>query len=127
MEPVAKGRPRVNINNDKRVRTFTPRKTEIAESIIRIAILQKYEVPPFADTIPLKITATFFLAKPKSANAKRIYPTVKPDLDNFTKTLLDAGNNYLWYDDSQIVSAVINKRYGWPPRIELVLEEEDVF
>ncbi|MBQ2175307.1 MAG: RusA family crossover junction endodeoxyribonuclease, partial [Alphaproteobacteria bacterium] len=37
--------------------------------------------------------------------------TVKPDLDNLTKALLDALNDIAWHDDAQIVDLQIRKEY----------------
>jgi Holliday junction resolvase len=49
-------------------------------------------------------------------------PTGKPDLDNYLKTL-DACNNIVWVDDSQVVSATVMKRYGQNPGITVTVSE----
>jgi Holliday junction resolvase RusA-like endonuclease len=121
-EPVAKGRARTVVNRGK-VMSFTPDKTAAAENAIRCEIVQHYKEPPFSAKAPLELKALFVCAKPKSKPKKTIYPACKPDLDNYVKTLLDAGNGYLWADDSQIVRLGAMKHYGAPPRIELTLEE----
>ena len=117
-EAVAKGRPRVNFNNGK-VHTFTPEKTMQAEYVIRQAIIEKGYNMPFSTDKPLRLYATFYILKPKSV--KREYPVCRPDIDNYLKTVLDAGNHYLWNDDSQIVTILAAKRYSDTPRIELLL------
>jgi len=121
-EPVAKARARTVVNNGK-VHSFTPNKTAVAENAIRCEIVQHYKEPPFAAKTPLGLVAVFYLAKPPSKPKKVVYPVCKPDTDNYIKTLLDAGNGYLWHDDSQIVDIKACKRYGNPPRIELELSE----
>ena len=50
-------------------------------------------------------------------------PVKKPDCDNIAKAILDALNGLAYEDDSQIVSAVILKRYGFPARVEVMLYE----
>jgi Holliday junction resolvase RusA-like endonuclease len=55
------------------------------------------------------------LDRPKSAR-KRRHPTVKPDLDNFEKAIMDACTDAgLWRDDSVVVSKFSVKRYGDRP------------
>jgi len=121
-EPVAKARARTVVNNGK-VHSFTPAKTAIAEDVIRYEIVQHYQAPPYPAKKPLALTVVFVCAKPVSKPKKTIYPVCKPDTDNYIKTLLDAGNHYLWHDDSQIVSITASKIYGDRPRIYLTLTE----
>lgn len=52
----------------------------------------------------------FTIKKPKSV--KRNYPTVKPDVDNFLKSLLDALNQIAYEDDAQIIEINASKKYG---------------
>lgn len=58
----------------------------------------------------IEISLDFVLSKPKSV--KRKYPTVKPDIDNFTKCILDALNNIVYKDDAQIIKLQATKSYG---------------
>ncbi|MCF8012478.1 MAG: RusA family crossover junction endodeoxyribonuclease [Clostridiales bacterium] len=62
----------------------------------------------------------FYLLKPKST--KRTQPTVRPDIDNYVKAVLDVLNGLAYDDDSQIVSLHAQKRYG-EPRVEIELGE----
>ena len=48
----------------------------------------------------------------KRKRAENPFPTGKPDLDNLTKTVMDAGNHILWADDSQIVKLEATKTYA---------------
>jgi Holliday junction resolvase RusA-like endonuclease len=50
------------------------------------------------------------------------YPTVKPDYDNVAKLVGDSLNGILWMDDSQIVQATLEKRYGLVPGMRLEVE-----
>lgn len=52
-----------------------------------------------------------------------IYPTVKPDLDNLVKAVLDAINGIVFIDDKQIVDLIVKKRYSDKPRINVAVRE----
>ncbi len=68
---------------------------------------------------------------PKSTSKKRrklknervIRPIVKPDIDNYTKGILDSLNGIVWKDDSQVVSLIANKYYSDNPRVEIQIKE----
>lgn len=128
MEPVGKGRPRtVRIKSGQSV-TFTPEKTAHAENLIRDHVARMME--PYPPGTPLRIEATFFRSKPKKPKNK-VFPVTKPDWDNYAKLLTDALEKFAYDNDSQIVTAIIKKRYVDPryvdqrqPRIELAIEEE---
>lgn len=49
----------------------------------------------------------------------KVLPTVKPDIDNYTKAFLDALNGVVWRDDAQITDKMTRKRYSDKPHIEL--------
>ena len=48
---------------------------------------------------------------------------MKPDLDNVLKAVLDAMNDVVYVDDSQVVNMVAHKRYSAQPRIEVYVNE----
>ena len=123
VEPKAKGRPRATMAG-KHARLYTPKETRDAEADIKAAIREKLmEFGPFDARVPLTLSVTFYIEKPKSARKRDTMPVKRPDLDNYAKLLLDACNKYVYPDDSQIVSMKLHKRYGTPPRIALVIEE----
>lgn len=123
VEPVAKGRPRFTsrtLSNGKSfVKAYTPGATRDAEANIRWSI-QQAKPELYEEGVALHLDVDFVVARPKSV--KRKWPTAKPDLDNYLKLLEDAGNGYVWYDDSQIVTVRMGKRYtesGEAPHIEM--------
>ena len=121
MEPVPKARARVT----KRGFAYTPKKTEQAENTIRWACNGKER---FEREVPLSLTITFYRSRPKSAPKRRIYPTTRPDWDNYAKLVCDALEKFAYCDDSQIVDAHIYKRYtkeGHAPRVEIEITEAD--
>ena len=123
VEPTAKGRARSRIAG-KHVITYTPAKTRNAENMIAAMIRQEVMKRGSFDVgMPLKLSATFYIEKPKSTGKKVLMPVKRPDLDNYGKLLLDALNKYAWHDDSQIIDLHLRKRFGSPPRIEIMIRE----
>jgi len=103
VDPVAKGRPRFGNG-----RTYTPRKTKDFETILKEMARQQYKSGPMKDAISVLIV--FTIKKPKTV--KRDYPTVKPDVDNYIKSTLDALNGIAFIDDSQVIEIIASKKYG---------------
>lgn len=68
----------------------------------------------------LRLELIFQVTKPKSV--RRVYPHVKPDIDNLTKCVLDAFNGLLWIDDAQIVSLEAMKVYHERPGVHLTVK-----
>lgn len=129
-EPVAKGRPRFRVCG-KYVQTYTPGKTKAFEKLVAnyyqtAAGGHKYEAG-----IPLAVTVTFGMKIPISLTKKarteilegKRQHTVKPDLDNLVKAILDALNGIAWHDDAQIVELHIAKKYVQSPHIFISLHE----
>lgn len=117
IEPYGKGRPRF-----WKGRVFTPTKTRAFESAIaRMALVQKPASPLSG---PIKITARFFMKRPKKPLNSR--PITRPDLDNLVKAVTDPLNGVFWTDDTQIVEIHAAKFYddltGAGPRITLLVE-----
>lgn len=121
IEPVAKARPRLGRNG----RTYTPAKTASFEKAVKL--LLKREVSGRAKfTGALSLGITFAIRRPKSVSPKkRLYPTCKPDLDNYVKAVMDAGNGILWDDDATICELKAEKRYAdsMPSCIILFVQE----
>lgn len=117
--PVPKGRPRFSRNGH----AYTPDKTRRYEADLKLwALKQMHELKPLEG--PISVRAVFIIAKPKSAK-RREHPVVKPDLDNYLKTL-DALNGIVWKDDSQIVEISGQKIYAFDdagPRTAIVVKE----
>ena len=107
LEPVAKGRPRFTRSGH----AFTPAKTRVAETSLRELLRREVAKDPLwvPLTSALSVHCVFFLKRPKTV--KRLYPTGRPDGDNYLKLILDAANEILWVDDSQVVDGSFSKRY----------------
>ena len=122
VEPVPKARARTVRTRSGAVFSYTPAKTAHAENLIRDRVMAMGQ--HFDANIPVKLTATFYREKPKSTPKKVTLPITRPDWDNYAKLLTDALEKYVYSNDSQITTAIIKKRFGSPPRIELILEDD---
>lgn len=124
-QPVAKGRPRFANRH-----AYTPQKTVIYEELVKVGYLQTDRVK-FMQGEQLSVMIDAFFAIPKSANKmdsslmllNKIRPTRKPDFDNIAKVICDSLNGIAYKDDSQIVSAQIDKYYSINPRVEVFIQE----
>lgn len=114
IRPVPKARPRFS----KFGHTFTSQKTKDFESMLKAkarATMIEHKLKPLEG--PIFATMVFGFACPKSASKKRRAEllagchTSKPDLDNLVKTI-DAFNDIVWRDDSQIMSISASKCYA---------------
>lgn len=119
--PVPKQRPRVT-----RYGTYTPKATLNYEAKIRELCPNQH----FEKGIPLQMIVTAYMPIPKSwtegkkdlARQGVIYPTCRPDIDNLSKTAMDALNKIAFYDDSQIVQLITTQYYSDEPRLAITIQ-----
>lgn len=117
--PMARARVFVDKHTGK-IRSANPKNcTDWKHSIAMQAL--EYRPGKLLD-FPLRLTATFYLLRPKSKPKSEEYPATKPDFDNLVKAITDALEGVIYTNDSRIVEAHICKRYGDPPRVEICLE-----
>lgn len=134
-KPKAKGRPRFRVVTPKGkksfVHTYTPKETETEEGVLRhIASIAMAGRAPLMG--PLIIQMAVYIHVPPSwpkkkredALAGRIYPTSKPDWDNYAK-IQDGLNLIVWGDDAQIVDAHVYKRYSDTPRLVISVKDKE--
>jgi hypothetical protein len=96
---------------DHSCRIVTPDNMREAQSLIRGLIGAMNVVPMSGDLIA---TMTFYLPDRR-----------RKDVDNLMKLWCDAANALVYEDDSQIVQAIIEKRFDDPehPRTEVLIEK----
>lgn len=122
--PKAKKRPRVY-----RWSTVNPSKDD--EDILRKLFIKTNKLPAVPLDTQLKVAIKFYRPIPKNIPKWKIplmdegiiRPTVSPDLDNYTKLILDSLNGILWSDDRVIVELHTAKYYSSSPKIELTVAE----
>jgi len=130
-KPVGKGRPRFSNG-----RAYTDQKTKEYEEEIAWRFMtarrSKMLRPETWETVrlaPVAITITAFYPVPKSDSKKTraeklenyIRPTVKPDVDNVAKAILDGLNGLAYKDDAQVFQLVIMKRFAENPRVDVAI------
>lgn len=98
---VVKGRAVVTSVNNKALKPW--RKA--------IAAAAREAVIPFEAGTPVRVDVTFVYEKP--ASVRRMWPTVRPDLDKLLRAVFDAlTESGCIHDDAQIVAALPVKTYG---------------
>ena len=123
-EPMGKQRPKVYNGHG-----VTPIKTVNYETLVKQLYIQQHFKQQLEGQIKMTVRAYFSI--PKSASKKKAFdmwdgkirPTKKPDWDNVGKIISDALNGLAYHDDSQVVSATVEKWYSTEPRVEVELEE----
>lgn len=122
-EPIAKARPRVT-----KWGVHTPEKTKNYEVLVKELYAINHGQTMLEGELGIRLKLYFQI--PKSASKKKkqlmmdqeLRPTKKPDLDNCMKSITDALNGLAYKDDSQIVSATIEKYYSDIPRAEVEIK-----
>jgi Holliday junction resolvase RusA-like endonuclease len=92
----------------KYVKSILPEDFEIANGEVYLSF--RIFKPPLS---------SFSMAEAFLAEARFIRPDVRPDIDNYEKTVLDALNGVIWSDDGRVVALSSEKYYSCRPRIEV--------
>lgn len=127
-EPVAQGRPKFTTVGGF-PRAYDPAKSRDYKDYVRLASAE--HAPSKLLEGPLAVMIIAYRSIPKSfskkktaaAEAGEIYPTTKPDADNYLKGVKDALKGIMWVDDSQVVDVYTRKRYSSKPRIEVKIRQ----
>jgi len=116
-EPVSKQRPR----SAKGGRTYTPEKTRNFEKKVREFVeawlsVRMKKPPLYEQGVALSVIAIFYFDRPnyllkKSVKDEALWHSKGKDIDNLSKSLLDALNGVIWYDDAQISALHLQKFY----------------
>jgi len=128
LEPVQQQRPRAT-RFGKSIRLYDPKKVKQFKQTIAEEAALTYRGKPLTGS--LAVTLVFYRPVQQSLSKvekqRRIrgvhLPVVKPDLDNYVKSFLDALHGIYWQDDALITDLTASKRYGRQPRIEIEVEE----
>ena len=128
IEPVSQLRPRTTTVNG-RPRVYDPPKVRDFKN--KVAKFVKQQPIQKFENKQLSVQIKFYRAVQKGVSKKERElrlsnvhrPTMKPDLDNYTKAILDALNGLIWDDDAKIVHMELDKLYSEQPRIEIEVHE----
>jgi Holliday junction resolvase RusA-like endonuclease len=128
--PIGKARPKF-ARRGNFVSTYTPTKTRDYEDQIREAAVKAMGT---SEPLETPVAAYFYITMPIPAsyskkrreaclsNAER--PMKKPDTDNIVKAFLDAMNEVVYKDDSQVCSLHATKVYGSVGMVEVLIKED---
>lgn len=122
-KPQPKERPRVYKGHG-----ITPTRTKNYEAKIAAEWRAIYPKPIEGD---IRVYITFYMpipiswSKTKKERAEReiIRPSVRPDIDNLVKIILDGLNGVAFMDDKQVVEITAAKYYSSEPRTAILVEE----
>ena len=78
----------------------------------RIALAAQAVRPPHLFEGPVTMQVVVSRTKPQSAPKREVWPTKRPDLDNYLKGLMDALRGIIYRDDAQVVDLHIHKVYN---------------
>jgi Holliday junction resolvase RusA-like endonuclease len=128
--PVGKGRPKF-ARRGNFVSTYTPTKTRDYEDLIKDAARKAMGSTELLET-PVTVAIYITVAIPSSYSKKRTEaclsgserPIKKPDIDNVAKCFLDAMNEVVYKDDTQVLTLHITKVYGTVGMVEVMVKEE---
>lgn len=124
---VGKGRPRFTTQG-RFVRAYTPKPTVEYENKIASCYRQKTS---YKSDKALRVKIFAYREIPKSTTKKlknwlleKVFLcTVKPDIDNIIKVVLDALNDVAYYDDIQVCQLVIMREYAENECLKVCVEE----
>jgi Holliday junction resolvase RusA-like endonuclease len=123
-EPVAKARPRFT----RRSIAYTPAHVRRYEAHGRLAAqLAMGDRPPIEAPVRLELVAELPIPaswsgrKRARAVAGDLFPTSRPDVDNYIKARLDSLNEIVVRDASQIVEITARKRFSIAPKLAMTV------
>ena len=128
--PIGKGRPKF-ARRGNFVSAYTPTKTRDYESVIKEAAQKAMGSNAVLET-PVTVAIYITVPIPQSYSKKRIEaclkgserPIKKPDIDNIAKCFLDAMNEIVYLDDTQVLTLHITKVYGTVGMVEVMVQED---
>ncbi len=123
-EPVAQGRPRGTVLNDK-VRMYDPAKSSDYKKYV--GLIASQHRPPSLIESAVSLTVKVYRPIPKLSKIKHqqavegiLRPVSKPDLSNYIKGVEDAIEGIILKNDSQVIDfGQSGKWYSENPRIEV--------
>ena len=112
--------------------TYTPAKTKNAEKEIAVAYINKFGKTLLKGALEMKVICEYqvpksYTKKKKSLAKDGLLPKLtSPDVDNLSKTVLDALNKIAYEDDKQVISLLSEKRYAVDDKPRVLIEIKEV-
>lgn len=107
LTPIEQVRPRA-ARFGKSIRMYDPKKVKLFKNAIATEARLSYRKEPLVGAITVSVNFYRPIVKSTSKReaerreARKSLPVVKPDLDNYIKSFLDALHGIYWNDDNQI-------------------------
>ena len=117
-KPQPKERPRKAKNG----KFYTPKKTQDYESLVGWIARSAYKRIPSEKPISVRLDIYFKLPQ-RTSEIEGAYCMKNIDIDNITKSVLDACNGIVYVDDKQVVKTIVGKYWSKNPRIEVEIKE----
>ena len=121
--PIGKQRARVTRTGH----AYTPAKTVNYEALVKQTFAAKYpDFVPMAGPVRMGLWIMLMPSKETARKIKKgikVYPTIKPDVDNVFKIIADALSGLAFVDDKQIVESDLSKHYADRPMVEVIVKE----
>jgi len=128
--PVALGRHRVSIINGHAHMYDAPKSASYKGAVAMFAHHAMDGRPPLDCAVTMKIlvlrTVPKSWSKKKQAQALSgdIKPVSRPDVDNYTKAILDGIIGIVFHDDTQVTTLRVGKRYAEQPSVIVTVEPD---
>jgi Holliday junction resolvase RusA-like endonuclease len=118
-EPKAQPRPR----RGKYGNFYNPGTADAWKEAVQAAFLTRRKP---AIRVPAKLTVHFFFHRPALPDGKTTPHTGRPDIDNLTKSVMDALTGIEVWEDDRLVSGVEAKKYwtGGKPGARIIIETD---
>ena len=128
--PIGKGRPKF-ARRGNFVSAYTPTKTRDYESVIKEAAQKAMGSNAVLET-PVTVAIYITVPIPSSYSKKRTEaclsgserPIKKPDIDNIAKCFLDAMQDVVYLNDTQVLTLHVTKVYGTVGMVEVMVKED---
>lgn len=106
-KPKGKDRPRFS-----RGFVYTPKKTLEYENMIKETFIENApkNFRVIEKDVPIKLDVV--VNQKKGKQSKKTYPTLKPDIDNILKIIMDGLNGVCYQDDSQVINVKIHRVFS---------------
>ena len=132
-EAVAQGRPRITTVNGY-ARAYDPAKSSEYKHLVAFYAQQEMKGKPLMEgplcmevLVNRCIPASWSKKKHTSALQNKLWPTSRPDIDNYVKCVLDALQQVVWLDDRQVVNIYASKRYSVQPSLMVTVRTIDEY
>jgi crossover junction endodeoxyribonuclease RusA len=96
-------------SDNKKLKLYRHNITQIARMEMSKANLLE---PMAAKHVPVEVWMEFTFVRPPSVSKRRLWPTVKPDIDKLERAVFDALKGVVFADDCQPVLVHKKKCYG---------------